>query len=172
MSEDQRPDGPQPEPLRFFGTTWVHHDGGYAARRVAVAAGSLLIAAAGALVLRLAVQGLAISDSGGLLNILLVSAFAICSALAFRRTWTGFRRRPEPPEDEAAEKSMRSIRAIGFVGVLLAYFLRSFTEAPGEKLLRAEYEEERAAYERRRATRTGNPAGRGTGASARKRKRR
>ncbi|MFH8369037.1 hypothetical protein [Streptomyces sp. NPDC018031] len=172
MSEDQRPDGPQPEPLRFFGTTWVHHDGGYAARRVAVAAGSLAAAAAGALVLRFAVQGVTIAEAGGLVNTLLVAAFAICSALAFRRTWTGFRQRPEPLADEAAEKSMRSIRAIGFVGVLLAYFVRSLTEAPGEKLLRAEYEAERAAHERRRAARTGNPAGRGAGEQTRKRKRR
>ncbi|MBH5335656.1 hypothetical protein IHE55_12950 [Streptomyces pactum] len=171
MSEDQQPGGPRPEPLRFFGTTWVEHDGGYAARRVGVAAGSLVAAAAGAFVLLLAVQGLAVSESGGLLNTLLIAAFAICGFLAFRRTWTGFGHRPEPVADEAAEKSMRSIRAIGFVGVLLAYFFRSFVEAPGEKLLRAEYEAEREAYERRRAARTGNPAGRG-GPSARKRKRR
>ncbi|OSC51643.1 hypothetical protein B5181_39350, partial [Streptomyces sp. 4F] len=23
------PAGPRPEPLRFYGTTWVHHDNGY-----------------------------------------------------------------------------------------------------------------------------------------------
>ncbi|MFE2137646.1 hypothetical protein ACFW9X_31475, partial [Streptomyces sp. NPDC059466] len=32
------PAGPQPEPLRFFGTTWVEHDGGYPGRRAGVGA--------------------------------------------------------------------------------------------------------------------------------------
>ena len=42
--------GPRPEPLRFFGTTWVDHDPGlrgYTARRAAVSAGSLVAAALG-----------------------------------------------------------------------------------------------------------------------------
>ncbi|KUJ67598.1 hypothetical protein ACZ90_27560 [Streptomyces albus subsp. albus] len=180
---EQRPDGPQPEPLRFFGTTWVHHDGGYALRRAGLAAGSLVAAAAGAFVLRVGVQGVAMEQAGGLVDSMLLVAFAICGMLAFRRTWDGFKRRPEAPRDEATEKSMRSIRAIGFIGVLLAYFVRSFTEAPGEKLLRAEYEQERAGYERRRAARTRNPAAgkkpagtaagkKPAGVAARKRKRR
>ncbi|MFC0602027.1 hypothetical protein [Streptomyces palmae] len=171
---EQRPDGPQPEPLRFFGTTWVHHDGGYALRRVGVAAGSLVAAAAGAFVLRLGVQGVAMEQAGSLVDIMLVVVFAMCSLLAFRRTWDGFKRGPGEPRDEAVEKSMRSIRAIGFIGVLLAYFARSFAEAPGEKLLRAEYDRELAAYERRRAARTRNPAAgkKPAGAAARKRKRR
>ncbi|TVL92099.1 hypothetical protein [Streptomyces sp. SAJ15] len=165
MSEAKRPDGteedqggPRPEPLRFFGTTWLRHDGGYAARRAGVALGSLAAAAAGAFVLRFAYQGVALSEAGGLVNVMLVAAFAICSAIGFRRTWEGFTRRPETPRDEAVERSMRSIKSIGFVGVLLAYFVRSLAEAPGEKLVRAEYEADRAAYERRRTSRTGNPA--------------
>lgn len=154
-----RSEGPRPEPIRFFGTTWLDHSGGYALRRVGLAVGSLLAAGAGAFVLLFAYQGLAVADAGSFLDILLVVAFALCSVLAFRRTLLNFTRRPEVPVDAAAERSMRSIRGIGFVGVLLAYFLRSLVEAPGEKLRRAEYQQARAAYERRRAQRTGNPAG-------------
>jgi hypothetical protein len=40
--------GPRPEPIRFFGTTWLNHDNGYTARRIAVAAGSLTAAVASA----------------------------------------------------------------------------------------------------------------------------
>ncbi|MGR8009086.1 hypothetical protein [Streptomyces hypolithicus] len=155
------PTGPRPEPIRFFGTTWVGHGSGYGWRRAGVAAGSLAAAAAGCLVLRFAYQGLAIAEVGGFVNILVVAMFAICSAIAFRRTWEGFARRPDP----AAEASLRSLKSIGFVGVLLAYFFRSLTEAPGEKLHRTEYDAAIAQYERRRGTRTGNPA-------ARRRKRR
>ncbi|AEW94957.1 hypothetical protein SCATT_25860 [Streptantibioticus cattleyicolor NRRL 8057 = DSM 46488] len=162
MSESeqtQRPDGgePRPEPLRFFGTTWLHHDGGYALRRAGVAAGSLIAAAAGALLLRFAYQGFQSAAVGTVVNVLFVVALAVCTLLAFRRTWDGYVRRPEgaPPEG-------RGLLLIGFVGSLLAYFVRSLIEAPGEKLLRAEYERAREQYERRRA---GNP-------SARKRKRR
>ncbi|MEV0281867.1 hypothetical protein AB0I22_36530 [Streptomyces sp. NPDC050610] len=158
--ERQAPDaGPQPTEIRFYGTTWLNHDGGYALRRAATAIGALVAAAAGCLVLRFAFQGVADAKAGSLVNVLLVVAFAICSALAFRHTWSGFVRRPDAPADAAAEKSMRSIRVIGFVGILLAYFCRTFVEAPGEKLRRAEYEEERRRYERRRTARTGNPAG-------------
>ncbi|MEV7413260.1 EamA/RhaT family transporter, partial [Streptomyces althioticus] len=46
------PAGPHPEPLRFFGTTWVDHSRGYAARRLGVAVGSLAAAAAACFVLR------------------------------------------------------------------------------------------------------------------------
>ncbi|MET9804137.1 hypothetical protein [Streptomyces sp. NPDC006368] len=151
------PAGPQPEPLRFFGTTWVDHDGGYGLRRAGAAAGSLGAAVAGALVLRFAYQGLSIADVGGFVNALLVVMFAVCTAIAFRKTWEGFRRRPADP---AREEALRGLKAIGFLGSLLAYFLRSLTEAPGEKLARAEYELARAQYAKRRATRTGNPAGR------------
>ncbi|MEU4257400.1 hypothetical protein ACFV08_08810 [Streptomyces fradiae] len=152
-----RPDGPQPEPLRFFGTTWVGHDGGYGLRRAGVAAGSLAAAVAGALVLRFAYEGLAIASVGGFVNGLLVVMFAVCTAIAFQRTWEGFVRRPADP---AREEALRSLKAVGFVGSLLAYFVRSLVEAPGEKLARAEYEAARARHEKRRTTRTGNPAAR------------
>ncbi|WP_309235422.1 hypothetical protein [Streptomyces sp. TRM64462] len=149
--------GPQPEPLRFFGTTWVGHDGGYGLRRAGVAAGSLAAAVAGAYVLRLAYEGLAIAQVGGFVNGLVLIMFAVCTALAFRKTWEGFTRRPADP---AREDALRGLKAIGFIGSLLAYFVRSLTEAPGEKLLRAEYETARARYEKRRGARTGNPAAR------------
>lgn len=149
--------GPQPEPLRFFGTTWLGHDGGYGLRRAGVAVGSLAAAAAGAFVLRLAHQGLAIAQIGGFVNGLVVVMFAVCTAIAFRKTWEGFTRRPVDPSREDA---LRGLKAVGFVGSLLAYFCRSLVEAPGEKLLRSEYEAARAQYEKRRATRTGNPAAR------------
>ncbi|MER6996478.1 hypothetical protein [Streptomyces sp. NPDC000410] len=143
--------------MRFFGTTWVGHDGGYAWRRAAVAIGSLAAAAGGCLVLRLAYQGLETAKAGGFVNSLVIVMFAICSAIAFRKTWEGFTRRPADP---GREESLRSLKAIGFIGSLLAYFVRSLTEAPGEELLRTEYETAVAQYEKRRTTRTGNPAGR------------
>jgi hypothetical protein len=149
--------GPQPEPIRFFGTTWVGHDGGYGPRRTAVAAGSLAAAVAGCLVLRFAYQGLAIADVGGFVNMLVVIMFAVCSAIAFRKTWESFTRRPT---GSATEDSLRSLKMIGFVGALLAYFFRALVEAPGEKLRREEYETARVQYEKRRNTRTGNPAAR------------
>ncbi|MFD3665598.1 hypothetical protein ACFWVF_34185 [Streptomyces sp. NPDC058659] len=149
--------GPQPEEIRFFGTTWVDHTGNYALRRVGLAAGSLAAAVAACFVLRFAYQGLEIADIGGLVNMLVVVMFAVCSAIAFRKTWEGFGRRPADP---GREESLRSLKAIGFIGSLLAYFVRCFTEAPGEKLRRAEYETSRAQYEKRRGARTGNPAAR------------
>ncbi|MFD7326923.1 hypothetical protein ACFV9D_38520 [Streptomyces sp. NPDC059875] len=151
------PAGPQPEEIRFFGTTWVDHSGNYTLRRVGLAAGALVAAAAGCFVLRFAYQGLAIAETGGLVNMLVVLMFAICSAIAFRKTWESFVRRPSDP---AREDSLRSLKMIGFIGSLLAYFLRSFMEAPGEKLRRTEYETARAQYEKRRGARAGNPAAR------------
>lgn len=156
-SSEQAGAGPQPEPIRFFGTTWVGHDGGYGLRRAGAAAGSLFAAVAACLVLRFAYQGLEIAAVGGFVNMLVVVMFAVCSAIAFRKTWEGFSRRPT---GAATPDALRSLRAIGFVGVLLAYFFRSLVEAPGEKLHREEYETARARYEKRRATRTGNPAAR------------
>ncbi|MFG2330274.1 hypothetical protein ACGFMM_11670 [Streptomyces sp. NPDC048604] len=147
--------GPRPEEIRFFGTTWVEHDGHYGLRRLAVGLGALLAAAAGCFVLRFAYQGLEVAEVGGFVNVLVVVMFAICSAIAFRKTWEGFSRRPADP---AREESLRSLKVIGFIGSLLAYFFRTFTEAPGEKLRRAEYETARAQYEKRRSSRTGNPA--------------
>ncbi|WP_405898438.1 hypothetical protein OG242_13670 [Streptomyces sp. NBC_00727] len=156
-SEPATPQGPQPEPLRFFGTTWVAHDGHYGLRRAGAAVGSLAAAVAACFVLRFAYQGLEIADIGGFVGVLVVAMFAICSAVAFRKTWEGFSRRPADP---AREETLRGLKAIGFVGSLLAYFFRTFTEAPGEKLRRTEYEEATARYAKRRAARTGNPASR------------
>lgn len=149
--------GPQPEPIRFFGTTWVAHDGNYGLRRVGAAVGSLAAAVASCFVLRFAYQGLEIADIGGFVGMLVVLMFAVCSAIAFRKTWEGFNRRPA---DAAREESLRGLKTIGFVGSLLAYFFRTFSEAPGEKLHREEFEAAQARYAKRRAARTGNPAAR------------
>ncbi|MEV5883754.1 EamA/RhaT family transporter [Streptomyces sp. NPDC052020] len=147
------PTGPRPEPIRFFGTTWVDHGNGYAARRAAVSAGSLVLAAASCLVLRVAYQGLRLADVGGLVELLMVVMFAVCGALAFRHTWAGFTSRPDPER----QASLRGLLAIGFIGSLLAYFCRSLTEAPGEKLHRAEYERARARHDKRTTRRSGSP---------------
>ncbi|MEU9617879.1 hypothetical protein [Streptomyces sp. NPDC048155] len=149
--------GPQPEPLLFFGTTWVDHDGGYGLRRAGAALGSLAAAVAACFVLRFAFQGLEIADVGNLVGILVVLMFAICSAVAFRKTWEGFSRRPA---DTVREANLRGLKTIGFVGSLIAYFLRTFKEAPGEQLRRTEYETALARYAKRRSARTGNPAAR------------
>ncbi|MEV0916227.1 hypothetical protein AB0I93_18480 [Streptomyces sp. NPDC049967] len=151
--------GPQPEPLRFFGTTWVAHDGNYGLRRVGVAVGSLAAAAASCFVLRFAYQGLEIADVGSFVGILVVLMFAVCSAIAFRKTWEGFSSRPADP---AREDNLRGLKTIGFIGGLLAYFIRTFSEAPGEKLRRTEYEAAQVRYAKRRSSRTGNPAARKT----------
>ncbi|MFI5570337.1 EamA/RhaT family transporter [Streptomyces sp. NPDC051740] len=148
------PAGPQPEPIRFFGTTWVDHSGGYTARRVGVAVGSLAAAAAACLVLRTAYDGLRIADVGSFVSLLMVVMFAICSSLAFRHTWSAFTTRPDPDR----QASLRGLLAVGFVGSLLAYFFRTFTEAPGEKLHRAEYDKARAEYDKRTTRRSGNPS--------------
>ncbi|MEU1849861.1 EamA/RhaT family transporter [Streptomyces sp. NPDC019990] len=150
----ESPLGPHPEPLRFFGTTWLHHDNGYTARRIAVAIGSLATAVAACLVLRLAHQGLQVAAPGSVVTLLMTVMFALCSALAFRHTWNGFTRRPDPDR----QASLRSLLAIGFVGSLLAYFIRSLTEAPGEKLHREEYETARKQHENRTTRRSGNPS--------------
>lgn len=149
--------GPRPEPIRFFGTTWVDHDGGYRLRRAGVAVGSLAAAVAACFVLRFAYQGLEIAETGSLIGMLVIAMFSICSAIAFRKTWEGFGARPKDP---AREDNLRGLKSIGFIGSLLAYFVRSLTEAPGEKLRRTEYEKARVQFEKRRSTRTGNPAAR------------
>ncbi|MEW2631307.1 hypothetical protein AB0903_06525 [Streptomyces sp. NPDC048389] len=149
--------GPEPEPIRFFGTTWVGHDGGYGLRRAGVAAGSLVTAFAAALVLRFAYQGLAIAEVGSFVNVLVIVMFAVCSAIAFRKTWESFSRRPD---GSSAEDSLRTLKMIGFIGSLIAYALRCLVEAPGERMRRAEYETARAQYEKRRGVRSGNPAAR------------
>ncbi|MEV8590390.1 hypothetical protein [Streptomyces sp. NPDC051180] len=149
------PAGPQPEEIRFFGTSWLDHSGGYALRRAGLALGALAAAVAACFVLRFAYEGLEIAAVGGFVNMLVVIMFAVCSAIAFRKTWEGFGRRPADP---AREESLRSLKAIGFIGSLLAYALRCLFEAPGEKLHRAEYETAVTRYEKRRTSRTGNPA--------------
>ncbi|WP_240649348.1 hypothetical protein [Streptomyces sp. Z26] len=173
MSDTQRPEGaepahrpaaeadaPVPEPVRFFGTTWVDRGGGYALRRAAVVLGGLAGAALGAYALRLAYEGVAIAELGDWARVLLVLVFAVCSAVGFSRTLTGFSHRPDPagPVDAGQERSMRSMVHVGFIGVLLAYALRALVEAPGEKLRRTEYEEALGQYARRRSARTRNPA--------------
>jgi hypothetical protein len=154
---DEDPNRPRPEPIRFYGTTWVDHSGGYAFRRLALGLGALLLGALGALVLRLAYQGLGVAQVGDWVRVSTVVAFAVCSSVAFTRTLSRYRSRPEVV-DEARERSLRSIVVIGFLGTLLAYALRSLIEAPGEKLLRADHEQAVKRYERGRTTRTGNPA--------------
>ena len=145
---------PRPEPLRFFGTTWLHHDNGYTPRRIAAAAGSLAAAAASCLVLRFAYEGLQIADTGSFVTLLVIVMFTVCSALAFRNTWDAFGKRPDPDR----QASLRGLLAIGFVGSLLAYFFRSLVEAPGEKLHREEYEAALKQHEQRTTRRTGNPS--------------
>ncbi|MFI6951803.1 hypothetical protein [Streptomyces sp. NPDC050422] len=159
--------GPQPEPIRFFGTTWVAHDGNYGLRRAGAAIGSLAAAVASCFVLRFAYQGLEIADVGSLVGVLVVLMFAICSAIAFRKTWEGFSRRPADP---AREDTLRGLKTIGFIGSLLAYFFRTFTEAPGEKLHRAEYEAAQARFAKRRSSRTGNPSARKAARAAKAKK--
>ncbi|MGY5052216.1 EamA/RhaT family transporter [Streptomyces sp. 900105755] len=146
--------GPRPEPLRFFGTSWVNHDDGYTARRIGVAVGSLAAAVGSCLVLRLAYEGVRLADTGAFVTVLVVAMFAICSALAFRNTWESFGKRPDPER----QASLRGLLAIGFVGSLLAYFFRSLTEAPGERLRRAEYDTAVREHERRTTHRSGNPS--------------
>jgi hypothetical protein len=146
--------GPRPEPIRFFGTTWLDHGNGYAPRRVAVSAGSLAAVVVSCLVLRFAYEGLLIADTGNLVSLLVVGMFAVCSALAFGHTWESFGKRPDPER----RASLRGLLSIGFVGSLLAYFFRSLTEAPGEKLHRREYEAALARHEKHTSRRTGNPS--------------
>ncbi|MFI6941121.1 EamA/RhaT family transporter [Streptomyces sp. NPDC050418] len=150
------PGGPQPESIPFFGTTWLEHDNGYLWRRIGVGIGSITLAVAGAFVLRFAYEGLSIAKVGSFVNLLVVIALSACSAIAFRRTWESYKKRVDPEAAAAA----RGLTAIGFIGVLLAYFLRNFMEAPGEKIRREEYETARTQYERRASRRTGNPSNR------------
>ncbi len=104
--------------------------------------------------LRFAYEGIQLADTGSFVTLLVVVMFAVCSALAYRHTWDGFSKRPDPDR----QASLRGLLAIGFVGSLLAYFFRSLTEAPGENLHREEYETARKQHESRTTRRTGNPA--------------
>ncbi|MFR9676126.1 hypothetical protein [Streptomyces sp. TR06-5] len=154
---DEDPNRPRPGQLLFHGTTWVDHSGGYALRRLLLGLGALLLAAVGAVALRLAYQGLAVAQVGGTVRVMTVVTFAVCSSLAFSRSMKRWTRRPDAL-DETRERAFRSLMIVGFIGVLLAYALRSLVEAPGEKLLREDYEQALARHRRRRSSRTGNPA--------------
>ncbi len=156
MTDDRT--APAPEPIRFFGTSWVERGRGYWLRRVAVTLGAFATVVAGALVLRFAVSGVQLSKSGGLVNVLLVGAIAICSCLAAVRNWKLLAEGRDSLTGWMAEdKSLGAVWLIGCVGAAAAYFFRSLTEAPGESVRRAEYEGAVARHEKRRTTRTGRP---------------
>ncbi|WP_052432642.1 hypothetical protein [Streptacidiphilus carbonis] len=164
MSEKAERPAPQPDPIRFFGTGWVTHDTGYWLRRVGVSLGALVAACAGALLLRLAVQGVFVSEAGSLVNALLVVAVAICTCVSAIRTWALLSKgRASLSGWMADEKSVGPMLLIGFVGMLAAYFLRSLLEAPGEAEKRSRYELAVAAHARRRT-----PAAAGGGGGRRK----
>ncbi|WP_175607701.1 hypothetical protein [Peterkaempfera bronchialis] len=162
MTDDRAPatpsDEPRPEPVRFFGTSWVAHGSGYLVRRVAVAAGALLAVAAGVLVMWLAVSGVMISGAGAFVNVLLVAAVLVCSCLAAARTWRILTAGRETLDGWMADdRALGPIRIVGWVGTLAAYFVRSLAEAPGEAAARARHRAALAAYERRRSARSGRP---------------
>ncbi|WP_059010828.1 hypothetical protein [Streptomyces specialis] len=148
-------DAPRPDPIRFYGTSWVEHTGGYAARRAGLAVATALLTAAGALVLWLGYLGLRNSETAGWLRALVVLAFVICTVMAFMRTWAGYAR---PADDTVDESAFRSIKVVGFVGVLLAYLLRTLVEAPGEKLRRMDYDAALDRHRRLTSKRSRNPA--------------
>lgn len=132
---------PEPEPIRFFGTTWVDRGGAYWLRRVLVSLGALLCTAAAALVLRFAVSGVALSDAGRLVDVLLVGAVAVCTCLAAIRTWKSLTEGRDTLQGWMAEdRSLGAVWLIGGAGTLAAYFFRSLVEAPGEAVHRAAYE--------------------------------
>ncbi|WP_104816742.1 hypothetical protein [Kitasatospora sp. MMS16-BH015] len=149
---------PEPEPIRWFGTSWVERGGDYRLRRVLVPLGALLAAVAAALVLKFGLSGVRLSDAGGFVYVLLVAAIAVCSCLAALRMWKLLAEgRDNLTGWMAEEKSLGALFAIGCVGSLLAYFLRSLVEAPGESVKRARYEQALAAHQRRQSSRTGRP---------------
>lgn len=161
---------PEPEPIRWFGTSWVGRGSDYWTRRVVVPVGALLATAAVALVLRLAVDGVRLSDNGGFVNGLLLAALAICSCLSGLRNWTLLTEgRDQLTGWMAEEKSLGAVWIIGGAGALFAYFLRSLTEAPGEAVKRAGYERATAAHGRRQAGRSGRPDAKAPGRGKRKR---
>ncbi|MFI6446282.1 hypothetical protein [Kitasatospora sp. NPDC050543] len=176
MSQDPtpapRPAGaPQPQDVRFFGTSWVERGSGYRLRRALVPIGALAAAVAGAFLLRFAVTGVQLSDAGGLVNGLLIGAIGICSCLAALRTWKLLSEGRDALGGWMAEDgSLGAVWLIGGVGTLLAYFLRSLTEAPGEAVERRRYEKSLAQYERRQAERSRRPDGRPSGRGAKRRR--
>ncbi|WP_326598454.1 hypothetical protein [Streptomyces sp. NBC_01803] len=155
VGPDGPDDEPRPDPIRFYGTSWVEHTDGYAVRRAGLAVGTLLLTAAGALVLWLGYLGLRDSGTAGWLRALVVLAFVVCAVMAFMRTWAAYAR---PADNAVDESAFRSIKVVGFVGVLLAYALRTLVEAPGEKLRRMDYDEALTRHLRLTAKRSRNPA--------------
>ncbi|MFG2695083.1 hypothetical protein [Kitasatospora sp. NPDC048407] len=146
-------DAPAPEPIRFFGTTWVDRGAAYWLRRVLVPLGALAATAAGALLLRLGVSGVRISGAAPL-TVLLTLAIGICTALAGLRTWKILTEGRESLTGWMAEdKSLAGVWLAGFTGSLAVYFLRSLVEAPGEGLRRAVHDQQTATWQRRRAAR-------------------
>ncbi|MFD8752078.1 hypothetical protein ACFV0O_14015 [Kitasatospora sp. NPDC059577] len=161
---------PAPEPIRWFGTSWLNRDGGYWLRRVGVSAGALVATAAVVLLLRFGVEGIALSDNGTFVNGLLTVAIAICSMMSVLRTWKVLTEgRDRLTGWMAEDKSLGAVWLIGGAGALAAYFARSLVEAPGEAVRRASYERAVARYETRLANRSGRPGGRAPGRSKRKR---
>ncbi|MEV7596588.1 hypothetical protein AB0O91_04285 [Kitasatospora sp. NPDC089797] len=153
-------DAPRPEPIRFFGTSWVDRDNGYWLRRIGVSVGALAATAAAVLVLRFGVEGVALSSSGGFLNGLLTAAIAVCSLLAVRRTWKVLTEGKDQLTGWMTEdKSLGAVWLIGGAGSLAAYFARSLVEAPGEGVKRAAHQRAVEQYEKRRTGRSGRPGG-------------
>ncbi|WBP88229.1 EamA/RhaT family transporter [Kitasatospora cathayae] len=151
---------PEPEPIRFFGTSWLDRDNGYWPRRLGVSTGALVATAAAVLVLRFGVEGVALSDSGGFLNGLLTAAIAVCSLMSVRRTWKVLTEGKDQLTGWMAEdKSLGAVWLIGGAGSLAAYFARSLVEAPGEAVRRAAYERAVEQHAKRRAGRSGRPGG-------------
>ncbi|GHH78690.1 membrane protein [Kitasatospora indigofera] len=164
------PEGaPAPEGIRWFGTSWVGRGSDYRLRRALVPVGALLAAAAGALLLRFGVQGVQMSDAGGFVYALLVAAVAICSCLAALRNWKLLSEGREALTGWMAEdKALGAVWIIGGVGALLAYFVRSLVEAPGEAVKRARHEQAVQRYERRQASRSRRPDTRAPGRGKRR----
>ncbi|MFF1868112.1 hypothetical protein [Streptomyces sp. CB03911] len=164
------PEGaPAPEGIRWFGTSWVGRGSDYRLRRVLVPVGALLAAAAGALLLRFGVQGVQMSDAGTFVNGLLVAAVAVCSCLAALRNWKLLSEGREALTGWMAEdKSLGAVWIIGGVGALLAYFVRSLVEAPGEAVARARHEQAVERYGRRQANRSRRPDTRAPGRGKRR----
>ncbi|MFJ4678928.1 hypothetical protein [Kitasatospora sp. NPDC088783] len=149
---------PAPQPIRWFGTTWVRRGPDYWLRRVAVSLGALAATAAGALALRLGVSGVRLSEAAPL-SLPLTLAIGLCSALAGLRNWRILTEgRDSLTGWMAEEKSLAGVWLVGSVGALAAYFARSLVEAPGEGLRRAVHDRETATWHRRGAARAGRDA--------------
>ena len=109
-----------------------------------------------AFLLRFGVGGVKVSNSGGFVYGLLLAAIAVCSCLAALRTWRLLAEGRDALTGWMAEdRSLGAVWLIGCVGSAAAYFVRSLTEAPGEAVRRARYEQARQQYERRQAGKPG-----------------